>query len=92
MKSSFKNVSHRVHGVLNASGFSVRLTTECAENIWDLSVVSVRSLGDLCEKLFAFLQPSGKFMNNPGWGPTGSEWQCDEFFAACFCRHVRGKL
>jgi hypothetical protein len=32
----------------------------------DLSVVSVRSLCNLCEKVFAFLERSTTFMNNPG--------------------------
>jgi hypothetical protein len=36
------------------------------EHLWDLSVVSVRSLCDLCEKLLAFLPSSGKFRNDPG--------------------------
>jgi len=36
------------------------------EYLGDLSVVSVRCLCDLCEKFFACLQPSGKFMNNAG--------------------------
>jgi len=37
------------------------------EHLGDLSVVSVRRLCDLCAKFFAFLQPSKKFMKNPGW-------------------------
>ena len=67
MESSFKNVSHRVHGVVKASVSSNHLTTECTESkhLGDLSVVSVRCLCDLCEKFFAFLQPSRKSMNNP---------------------------
>jgi hypothetical protein len=32
----------------------------------NLSVVSVHCLCNLCEKFLAFLQPSRKFMNNPG--------------------------
>ena len=36
------------------------------EYLGDLSVVSVRCLCELCEKFFACLQPSGKFMNNAG--------------------------
>ena len=35
------------------------------ENLGDLSVVSVGRLCDLCEKLFAFLEPARKFMENP---------------------------
>jgi hypothetical protein len=67
-ESSFKNVSHRVHKVFKVSVSSNHLTTECTENkhLGDLSVASVRCLGDLCEKFLAFLQPSRKFMNNPG--------------------------
>ena len=64
MKSSFKNVSHRVHKVFKASVSSNHLTTECTESkhLGVISVASVRCLSDLCEKFFAFLQPSRKFV------------------------------
>jgi len=66
MKGNFKNASHRVHRMFKVSVSSKHLTPECTENIagtspWSLCVVSVT----LCEKFFAFLQPSGKLMNNP---------------------------
>jgi hypothetical protein len=68
VKSSFKNVSHGVHKVFKVSVSSSHLTTECTENkhLGDLSVASARCLSDLREKFFAFLQPSMKFMTNPG--------------------------
>jgi len=66
VKSSFKNVSHRVHRVFKVPVSLNHWTTERTENIsgtspWTLCVV----LRDLCEKFFAFLEPAVKFMNSP---------------------------
>jgi inhibitor of KinA sporulation pathway (predicted exonuclease) len=68
VKSSFKNVSQRVHKVFKVPVSSNHLTTECTEikHLGNISVASACCLSDLCEKFFAFLQPSTRFMNNPG--------------------------
>ena len=59
--------ANRVHRVFRVSVSQNHRATECTENI---SGTSPRSLCvclcDLCEKFFAFLQPSRKIMNNPG--------------------------
>ena len=39
------------------------------EHIGDLSVASVCCPCDICEKFFAFLQPSRKIMNKPAQAP-----------------------